>query len=109
MRRKIFSPIFMNICWFLFGWGLLEDFFLWVLLLVFSSWVSKSSLGILRGVEVPGLLFLFGVGMLGGLVGVAGSTVLPVTLGVAFWLGFFKNVGVGVYFGVAGSPVPPAT
>ena len=107
MRRKIFSPIFMNICWFLFGWGLLDDFFLWVFF--FSSWVSKSSLGILRGVEVPGLLFLFGVGMLGGLVGVAGSTVLPVTLGVAFWLGFFKNVGVGVYFGVAGSPVPPAT
>ena len=79
LRSKIFGPIFMNICWFLFGWGLLEDFFLWVLLLVFSSWVSKSSLGILRGVEVPGLLFLFGVGMLGGLVGVAGSTVLPVT------------------------------
>ena len=79
LRRKMFAPIFINICWFLFGWGLLEDFLLWVLLLIFSSWVLKSSLGILRGVEIPGLLFLLGVGRLAWLDGVAGSPVLPAT------------------------------
>ena len=62
LRRNMFAPIFINICWFLFGWGLLGDFLLWVLLLIFSSWVLKSSLGNLRGVEIPGLLFLLGVG-----------------------------------------------
>ena len=81
LRSKIFGPIFMNICWFLFGWGLLEDFLFWVLLLFFSYWVSKSSLGILRGVEIPGLLFLLGVGRLAWFTG---SCVLTATCGFGF-------------------------
>ena len=109
LRRKIFCSIFMNICWFLFGWGLLGDF-LWDFF--FSSWVSKSNFGTLMGVEFPGLLFRFGVGILGGLFGVVGLTVLPVIISFAFWLGFLKkflkNFVVWLDFGVAGSHVPPA-